>query len=315
MAAAMARRLGGSLRHIVERSEGHVDVLPARTLPLIERLEAGERAAPDAFAVYHDMVRAIERDDLDDLQALFHDLADAGRPFDRMRVTGFSVDELGGRRLERYGRHAGDDDDHPVRFAATRGAAVGELDARVFAALDLLTSGAPAVASEIEAVVSEVVVADPDRTAGGRSYGSISAFPLWGAIFINPDTVRDDLDCISVLVHETTHMLLFAYSLDEPLVLNPATDVFASPLREDSRPMDGILHATCVVARMHDALSTCVRSGRLSAVEEESARGRLDDLAASCARGMAVVRVHADLTDTGRAVVDAIEGYMGRRRH
>jgi HEXXH motif-containing protein len=310
MAASMARRLGGSLRHIVERSAGHVDVLAARTLPMIERLEAGERAAPDAFAVYHDMVRAIERDDLDDLQALFHDLADAGRPFDGMRVTGFSVDELGSRRIERYGRHAGDDADHPVRFATTRDGPVGEFGARVSAALKLLASGAPAVASEIEAVVSEVVVAEPNRSDGGRDYGSISAFPLWGAIFVNPAGVRDDIDCAAALVHETTHMLLFAHSVDEPLVFNPRAEVFDSPLREDQRPMDGILHATCVTARIHAALSTCIASRRLNAQDEDAALRRLGRLADSCARGLAVVRSHADLTDTGRAVVDAIERYM-----
>ena len=306
----MAHRLGGSLRHIVERSEGHVDVVAARTLPLIERLETGERAAPDAFAVYHDMVRTIERDDLADLQDLFHDLADAGRPPDGMRITGFSVDDLGSRRLERYGRHAGDDDDHPVRFAATTGAAVGEFSARVSAALDLLASGAPAVASEIEAVVSEVVVAEPDRTAGGRTYGSISAFPLWGAIFVNPAGVRGDIDCAAALIHETTHMLLFAHSVDEPLVLNPGTDVFASPLREDQRPMDGILHATCVTARIHAALSTCIGSRSLRTQDEDAALRRLGPLAAGCARGLAVVRAHADLTVTGREVMDAVERYM-----
>jgi hypothetical protein len=310
----LSQRLGSSLRHVAERSAGHVDVLEARTTPLIQRLEAGDRAAPDTFAVHHDMLRAIDTDDLDELQVLFHELADTGPPHDGMRILGFSVDDLGDRRLRRYGRHAGDDPDHPVRFVAS-GATNADFAARVTSAMRFLAAAAPAVAGEIEAVVSEVVSADPDLTADGRSYGGISAFPLWGAIFINPGLVRDDLDCVSVLVHETTHLLLFAYSLDEPLVLNPGTDVFESPLREDSRPMDGILHATCVIARMHDALRTCVRSGRLRAVDEDSALARLDELAASCARGMEVVRAHADLTATGRAVVDAVERYMGGEVH
>ncbi len=55
---------------------------------------------------------------------------------------------------------------------------------------------------------------------------------------------------MAALLHETAHQLLFGLSLDQPVVENDVEERYASPLRPDPRPMDGIFHATFVCARM-----------------------------------------------------------------
>ena len=57
------------------------------------------------------------------------------------------------------------------------------------------------------------------------------------------------------IAHEATHNLLFGLCADGPLADNDDGERHASPLRPDARPIDGVLHATCVSARVHRMLS------------------------------------------------------------
>jgi HEXXH motif-containing protein len=64
------------------------------------------------------------------------------------------------------------------------------------------------------------------------------------------------------LTHEAAHSLLLGYTLGAPLVESDPAERFSSPLREDLRPMDGIVHATYVLARMHYIIASSVCSRR-----------------------------------------------------
>ena len=48
--------------------------------------------------------------------------------------------------------------------------------------------------------------------------------------------------------------------------------MFSSPLRTDPRPMDGVVHATYVVARMHQTISRLLDAGVLSETDQAAAR-------------------------------------------
>ena len=71
------------------------------------------------------------------------------------------------------------------------------------------------------------------------------------------------LSLLETLAHEAAHSLLFGIQISGPLVLNPDDARFASPLRVDLRPMDGVYHATFVSARMHFAMQELLASGLL----------------------------------------------------
>ena len=137
-----------------------------------------------------------------------------------------------------------------------------------------------------------------------------SCYMLWGALFLNASAHGSDVATIEAIAHESGHSLLFGLTIDEPLVLNDGRELFASPLRDDPRPMDGIYHATFVSARMHWAMSELLRSGKLSVEEAVLASAHLDADRRNFWSGYATVEPHARLSETGRLLLTSAHDYM-----
>lgn len=116
----------------------------------------------------------------------------------------------------------------------------------VLAAISAL---APEIGDEFEALVDVVVLAAP-TTPELDSYGSATTLAAMGLILINPIAALGFLDHFGTYVHEVTHMVLHALTGDERLSVNDEHERFSSPLRTDPRPMEGVVHATIVCARM-----------------------------------------------------------------
>ena len=112
------------------------------------------------------------------------------------------------------------------------------------------------------------------------------------------------------LAHESGHNLLFGFSASGPLVENADDELFASPLRKDPRPMDGVFHATYVVARMHQTLSRLLASGVLTEEQIDFAKADLAQHKKNFEAGDAVVREGARLTAIGREAIEAARAYM-----
>ena len=95
---------------------------------------------------------------------------------------------------------------------------------------------------------------------------------LWGGIIINADRKDGPLGMVQMLVHESAHNLLFGYAVDGHLVENDEEERYSSPLRPDPRPVEGIYHATFVVARMFMAVKSLLDSEVLPEADREQAR-------------------------------------------
>jgi HEXXH motif-containing protein len=146
----------------------------------------------------------------------------------------------------------------------------------------------------------------------GPVIGGASTFSLWGALFLNVDQLHDRLTAAVALAHEVAHSYLLGLTRGRPLVENDDGERYPSPLRRDPRPMDGIAHATYVLARMIYALRSLVGSGRLDARELVEARNQLQQKRAAYDRGLATVRAHARFTPAGAAAFAQLQLYMGR---
>lgn len=96
---------------------------------------------------------------------------------------------------------------------------------------------------------------------------------------------------------------LFGLTIDEPLVLNDDRELFASPLRDDPRPMDGIYHATYVSARMHWAMAELLKCGKLGEEKAAQATDHLDANRRNFWSDYATVMPHARLSETGRLLL------------
>lgn len=112
----------------------------------------------------------------------------------------------------------------------------------------VLGAVAPELRDEIAIISPQVLLARSADPSGGR-FGGASSFCLWGCVALNADVLEDAWDGFSSLVHESAHGLLFAQARRQPLVRNAPDEHYASPLRTDPRPMDGIFHAAFVSAR------------------------------------------------------------------
>ena len=71
---AMSRRLGGSLRHILEAVREPASVPDGTAAGLIAALEAGAPALPEAFAIHSDILGAVGDGDFGSVRALFVEL-------------------------------------------------------------------------------------------------------------------------------------------------------------------------------------------------------------------------------------------------
>jgi HEXXH motif-containing protein len=144
------------------------------------------------------------------------------------------------------------------------------------------------------------------------SFDGASSFMLWGAVVLNAEGNPTLLGSVQALAHESAHNLLFGLATDGPLVENDDSERFASPLRADPRPIDGIFHAVFVTARMQQAVASLRASGALEAGERDEAEQALAQNAALFAQGLATLDRHAKLTPLGAAVLAGARAMMQR---
>ena len=109
---------------------------------------------------------------------------------------------------------------------------------------------------------------------------------------------------------QTCALPIFGLCTHGPLHENDDVERYASPLRFDARPMDGIIHATYVTARMHLAVQRLIESGVLNREQLAEARKANADNAKWFASGMETVDRHARLTPLGKEVMENARRYM-----
>jgi HEXXH motif-containing protein len=318
--AARARALNRSLRVGTAESLEHIlrasrDVLPvdeAGLAAVATALRGDKRFPPGLFGLYYDLVDAIAEDRLDDAGACFAAITLQRPVADAVAIRRLDDAELGAGMAERYGRMLDTDAANPHRFFAPDPADCAAGALLLGEATDLLRKGCPRVHAEFTELVTEIVMAGGTNLATEEDFLAGSTFTLWGALFVNPAIKRTRLSLVETLAHETAHSLLFGIQVSGPLVLNPDEERFASPLRVDPRPMDGVYHATFVSARMYVAMQELIAANLLDG--EDTARARA---AAAADRehffeGLETVKRHARLTATGAAVMAGAEDYMRR---
>jgi len=184
---------------------------------------------------------------------------------------------------------------------------------RIAEAFALLERGDRELAAEIRGLLREIVLAVGPIRPGTMTFDGASSFMLWGAIVLNPRMHESALDVAQALAHESGHNLLFGLCADGSLLENDDEPRYASPLRQDLRPMDGIVHATFVTARMHRSLVRLRVSGVLSGDEDEQAGRLLADHVRNFAMGWKIVERDARLTERGRTIMADARRHMESR--
>lgn len=176
--------------------------------------------------------------------------------------------------------------------------------------VDMIAEHAPNTYSEFEQVVAEIVPAEGRESEKGLSFGGCSSLERWGTILINFSDTTSAVSLCEALIHEGAHNVLFGSSPVEFHTRNAPDELHKSPLRLDPRPLDGIYHATFVLARMCYGMREFAGSTTLDQAMCDEARARADEAQKLFWDGYAVLDEHAEYTDEGRAIMTAAHDYI-----
>lgn len=287
------------------------DATAAADAGLADRLRQGIAplsrgpVSPVAFALYADLVRAASRDDLDAIRT--HTGSWCQPQFGSVdrgdRIVNLHDDELGDGNAARVARIIDDEAESPLSMQAVSAETHASFRLRFDAAMTLIRSVDPDVAGEIDVFCRQVILAEP--RPGTRYFGGGTTFFLWGATLINPHGSSDRLAVVKELAHEATHALLFGLAEAKPLTTNDPEERRTSPLRPEPRPVEGIVHATYVVARVNHILLEIARGNDVSAEERETVVENLGRQARLFRSGLATVDEYARFTPEGGAIFDS----------
>ena len=267
--------LARSLNVCFERARDSLTCDRNRFLTFLNEIRDGP-VRPAVFGVYTDIVEILTAGDDARLDLLFHSLLDVKPRRTMTRIVSLSDDDLGTGQAERYARLLNDDAERRYELLPLEDT-FAEAKNRVSSALELLGKAVPELAQEISGLVREIVLVtdgSSDKPASPNFDGA-STFYLWGAVFLNAGRATR-LDLVQAIAHEAAHLMLFGLMMGQPLTENDSAERYSSPLRQDSRPMEGVVHAANVLVRMSYALERMLETGLLSPEEQETARADLD---------------------------------------
>jgi hypothetical protein len=273
---------------------------------------------PGVMALYGDLVPAIMAEDEAQLAVVIDQLAlPCWREPAAFRVVTLDDAVLGEGIAERYRNHIQDDPENPTSFNAVDGNALGAARLAIAEALLLLEAAAPLLRQEIAVLINEIVLVNGQAAAGELVFHGASSFFIWGALVLNLAEHGSRVKLIEGIVHEAGHCLLHGFAFGGALTVNANTERHASPLREDRRPMEGLVHAAYVLARMHLAMAALLQpelltGGHITAAEQAEARRRCLAAAQSFRAANETIAASAQFTPVGQAVFAQAQNYMDR---
>ena len=305
--ARMRGRLRDSLNYILDQADGHLEIPRRELSDFFARLERGP-VSPLVFGAYCDLVLALHDDQPGEAERLLREIAQAPNAGDGPRIVDLSDPEQDAV-AERYCRLMDTDPDMAITISPP-GESTAQLRRLISQAFALIDAGNPALGGEIRALLREIVLAYAPEDAKGLKFDGVSSFMLWGGVVLNVTGYKTDIETVQALAHESGHNLLFGLCAYGPLQENDDSERYPSPLRIDERPMDGIVHATYVTARMHQSIQRLIDAGVLDAVQQEEAKRANAANVRYFASGMATIARHARLTPLGKTVMAGAQEYI-----
>lgn len=302
-----------SFAHIFAACSEVFEIAEDKAARLVARIRSGSRETPFMFSLHFKLLEAIEADRLDEAEALvgrilalapakpgivFTSLGPEEFPWDADIIAGYFSAEP----------------DSLFRYVAPDPALLPARKTQLADTLELMRRTVPGLAEEIEELATTVILArgilKADEEAPIEPFQGASALRAFGAIMFDATPDPTLVECAAYLVHEQAHNVLFALSPMDGVVTNPDAERFTSPLRDDPRPLEGIHHATFVLARIVYAMQAMIDSGLLEAAD----RALAAEIAATNRPlffdGLETLRRHGDMTEPGEAALGAAETYM-----
>ena len=308
----MHAALIGSLQNLAHQAS---DVLPKTTRKALDlwvaNRDASETLPPSAFGAYYDMVNALQSDEFDRANALFHEILNAPNTPKAVQVRRLGHD-YNAETTRRFQAYMGNGKTDASGIAPPALSDAEAFTQNLKAALAILNEHCPELAQEFNVLIREIILVAPDGSSDSEFEGGTS-FKLWGALFLNAECTPTPAQLAVTLAHEQGHAVLFGMCREEMLVHNLDDERFWSPIRQAKRPMEGIFHATFVSARMIDVLLTLRRNMSLSRSDRAKLELDLETSANVYEEGIEIISDHARMTETGHAVFEDMTRTMDNR--
>lgn len=304
----MCARLSASLIELAKQARDHVTVPLEQFESACAEIASG-RARPEIFAVYCELVFALHAGELDRATRLFEEIANNPSRPNELKIWRLKNPELD-LVSRRYVRLFDTDPDQPFDICPPNTNEADACEKRIRSAIDLLARCDPAAHEELRIFLKEIVLAVGAGSQNALTFDGASSFMLFGAILLNANGHDTVLQTLEALIHESSHNLLFGLCADGAMVVNSGDERFESPLRVDARPMDGIVHATFVLGRMHVGIRRLLDSNGLDEAQANEARTLLIISARNYMAGWDTIERHARLTLLGQRIIGGMHRCM-----
>jgi hypothetical protein len=300
-------RLAGSFRYLADFA-GLDDNRRAGFANLETRL-GSDPASPWVFGLYAKLVAALAAQPRGDVSGDFDAVLDAASLPADLGVVAFRDPGFPAPWWDHFRLLFDTDRKRPFHPQVPTPESFTRCRQSVEQGLALLQRADPTWHEEVSHLLRMIVLGAPASADANERFNGASTFFLWGATLINADATRCPVSMADLLVHESSHGMLFGFSAEGALTQNRGDERHSSPLRSDARPIDGIFHACFVATRVHLAMSRMLDSGRLTAGEETRVVERRNFNGNAAHTALEVLAEHAKLTKLGNEILGTIRDY------
>ena len=310
---SLNRDFARSYEHILQACADHIEIPESQVEALLSRIRAGARETPFLFSLHFKLLEAIEDDRLDEVDALIARIVSVEPAEPGILLTTFDPVDFPWD-WETVAGYFAAENDSLFRYVPPSADLVPTRMAQVEDALELIRQTLPGLAAELNEVITTVILASgvslADEATSVMPFQGASALRAFGATVLDVNSDQSVVDCASSLIHEEAHSTLYALSPMDGVVTNPDDERHSSPLRDDPRPLEGIFHATFVLARISFGMDAMLSSGQLASDERDAATEVVSNSRPLFFDGLTTLRRHANLTPAGDAALEAAETYM-----
>jgi HEXXH motif-containing protein len=205
------------------------------------------------------------------------------------------------------------DQSSPFRPIAPTTEQFSRCEQEIATSFELMRRIDPILHDEIKSLLRSIVLGSPPNSDPASYFNGASTFFLWGATLLNANVNRTPISMVDLLVHESSHVLLFGLSSNGGLARNDGAEKYDSPIRADRRPIDGIFHACFVTTRVHLAMKRLLDSGSLQEGDSKLAIQHCHCNEEAGRESLAVLRHHAKPTRLGNAILGELQEYWANQ--
>jgi hypothetical protein len=303
----MRVRLADSLHYL-----GEFASLPENRVAALISVEERIKSAPVSpwvFCLYSKLVTEISNDRMAEAAPTLDALVSSLSLPTTQGVEAFLSPSIPGAWWEHLCLLLDTDAKRSFKPQASSNEALALTEQEIGAAFALMQYADPILHDEVRHLLRMIVLGAPASSHLDDVFNGASTFFLWSATLLNANLRRSPISMMDLLIHESSHVLLFGLSADGALTRNSGDQRYFSPLRSDPRPIDGIFHGCFVATRVHLAMGRILKRGDLALEVKQQALERQRSNGNTGRISLEVLERHAELTDSGMKIFRTLRDY------